>query len=200
MLDVYSCLPEAAQIQPQHCNKTLQHVRLRIQCARFRGQRLGGERWMARRRRDRGSSANCKATRGRVAARMIVPVLAPMRGRGWLAQARCVASGVCALAAHHCRGHARSIQHTIVRTIRQRCVRDSGGCRCDESSERRVPLGQKQSAALVSPKPNPTSQPGRNAAAVNGRPQRREERLDSTRQRLRPRRATGIAPARAVTD
>jgi hypothetical protein len=97
-------------------------------------------------------------------------------------------------------GRARSIQHTITTAIRQRCVRVSGGCRCDESSERRVPLGQKQSAALVSPKPNPTSQPGRNAAAVNGRPQRREERLDSPRRRLRPHRTTGIAPARAVTD
>ena len=71
----------------------------------------------------------------------------------------------------------------------------SGGCPCDESSVRRVPLGQKQSAALVSPKPNPTSQPGRNAAAVNGRPQRREERLDSPRRRLRPRRTTDIVPS-----
>ena len=119
-----------------------------------------------------------------------MPLLAPMRWQSvvWLAQIRCVASGVCTSA-------ARSVQRTITRTFRQRCVRDSGGCQCHESSERGVPLGQKQSAALVSPKPNPTSQPGRNAAAVNGRPQPREERLDSPRRRLRPRHTTNIVPS-----
>ncbi len=37
MLGVCSRLPEATEIQPIDCNKRLQHVRLRIHCARFRG-------------------------------------------------------------------------------------------------------------------------------------------------------------------
>jgi hypothetical protein len=36
MLGVCSRLPEATEIQPIDCNKRLQHIRLRIRCARFR--------------------------------------------------------------------------------------------------------------------------------------------------------------------
>ena len=71
MLGVCSRLPEATEIQPIDCNKRLQHVRLRIRCARFRcsGLMYSGSVIVP-------LAAYCKTMRGRVAALVILPQMA----------------------------------------------------------------------------------------------------------------------------